>query len=141
MIYITRLRIPSYTTSTLVIIQLHAGFIVNCYFSCIYSFVSRNLSSTPESNMAIMEVNLPSGFTADIDSLPSLGASQSIKLVETKNEDTTVVMYFDNFTRDEYCPTVSAFRTHAVANQRPVAVLLYDYYDTCKYNIIFMKLE
>lgn len=83
--------------------------------------------------MAVMEVNLPSGFTADIDSLPSLGVSQNIKLVETKNKDTTVVLYFDKFVREEYCPTVSAFRTHSVARQKPVPVVLYDYYDTCTY--------
>lgn len=32
-------------------------------------------------------------------------------------------------TREELCPTVSAFRTHKVAKQRPVPVTLYDYYD------------
>lgn len=51
--------------------------------------------------MAIMEVNLPSGFTADMDALPSLLLSHahSIKKVETKNGDTTVVLYFDHVRR------------------------------------------
>lgn len=81
-----------------------------------------------------MEVNLPSGFTADVDALPSLQVSQNVKLVETKNRDTTVILYFEKMVRDEYCPTVSAFRTHKVAQQRPAPVLIYDYYDTCKYS-------
>lgn len=79
-----------------------------------------------------MEVNLPSGFTVDVDSLPSLEVSQNVQKVETKN-DTTVVLYFHNATIQEYCPTVSAFRTHKVAKQKPVAVTIYDYYDSCKY--------
>jgi len=36
--------------------------------------------------------------------------------------------------KEEYCPTVSAFRTHKVAKQKPVPVSIYDYYDSCKYN-------
>lgn len=48
-----------------------------------------------ESNMAVMEVTLPSGFTVDSDALPSLQMSQNVKRVETKNGDTVVVLYFD----------------------------------------------
>lgn len=50
---------------------------------------------TNESNMAVMEVSLPSGFTVDRDSLPSLEISSHVKRVETKNGDTMVVLYFD----------------------------------------------
>lgn len=42
-----------------------------------------------------MEVSLPSGFTVDRDSLPSIEASSHVKRVETKNGDTMVVLYFD----------------------------------------------
>lgn len=45
--------------------------------------------------MAVMEVSLPSGFTVDPDSLPSLQSSQSVKRVETKDGDTVVMLYFD----------------------------------------------
>lgn len=45
--------------------------------------------------MAVMEVSLPSGFVVDQDSLPSLRISQNVKRVETKDADTTVVLYFD----------------------------------------------
>ncbi|KAK4880764.1 hypothetical protein RN001_008910 [Aquatica leii] len=105
------------------------------------AFVSRNLSSQPESNMAVMEVNLPSGFTADIDSLPSLEVSQNVQKVITKNEDTTVVLYFNNLTVYEYCPTVSAFRTHKIATQKPVPVIVYDYYDSSRRARIFYKIK
>lgn len=45
--------------------------------------------------MAVMEVSLPSGFTVDRDSLPSLEVSSHVKRVETKHGDTVVVLYFD----------------------------------------------
>jgi len=45
--------------------------------------------------MAVMEVSLPSGFTADRDALPSLELSQNVRRVETKDGDTVVVLYFD----------------------------------------------
>ncbi|XP_070523106.1 CD109 antigen isoform X3 [Cardiocondyla obscurior] len=85
-----------------------------------------------ESNMAVMEVSLPSGFTVDRDSLPSLEISSHVKRVETKNGDTVVVLYFDKIGKEEYCPTVSAFRTHKVAKQKPVPVSIYDYYDSSR---------
>lgn len=84
------------------------------------------------SNMAVMEVTLPSGYTADPDSIPNLRASPFIQRVETKDGDTVVVLYFDNMTREEYCPTVKAYRTHRVARQKPVPVTLYDYYDSSR---------
>ncbi|KAK5646677.1 hypothetical protein RI129_005141 [Pyrocoelia pectoralis] len=103
------------------------------------AFVSKNLTSQPESNMAVMEVSLPSGFTADLDSLPSLEVSQHVQKVETKNGHTTVILYFNNLTIFEYCPTVSAFRTHKVAKQKPVPVIVYDYYDSSRRARIFYK--
>ncbi|XP_012136997.1 thioester-containing protein 1 allele R1 isoform X2 [Megachile rotundata] len=92
-----------------------------------------------ESNMVVMEVNLPSGFTVDRDSLPSLEVSQNVKRVETKNGDTMVILYFDEMNRQEYCPTVSAFRTHKVAKQKPVAVSIYDYYDSSRRARVFYE--
>lgn len=100
---------------------------------CFFSFVSRNLTDSSQSNLAVMEVNLPSGFTADRDSLPSLEVSQNVQKVETSHELTKVILYFNNLTREEYCPTISAFRTHKVAKQKPVPVIIYDYYDSCMY--------
>ncbi|XP_078044260.1 thioester-containing protein 1 allele R1 isoform X2 [Augochlora pura] len=92
-----------------------------------------------ESNMVVMEVSLPSGFTADRDSLPSLEVSQNVKRVETKDGDTVVILYFDKMDRREYCPTVSAFRTHKVAKQKPVPVTIYDYYDSSRRARVFYE--
>nr|XP_033333659.1 complement C4-like [Megalopta genalis] len=89
--------------------------------------------------MVVMEVSLPSGFTADRDSLPSLEVSQNVKRVETKDGDTVVILYFDKMDRREYCPTVSAFRTHKVAKQKPVPVTIYDYYDSSRKARVFYE--
>jgi CD109 antigen len=40
-----------------------------------------------------------------------------------------VILYFESLGRSEVCPTISAYRTYKVANQRPSSVLVYDYYD------------
>lgn len=84
------------------------------------------------SNMAVMEVGFPSGFTADSDTLPSLENMDYIKKVELKDGDTIVVLYFDSLDRNELCPTISAFRTHKVAKQKPAPVVIYDYYDNSR---------
>lgn len=85
--------------------------------------------------MAVMEVEFPSGFTADLDTLPSLEISENVKKVETTAANTKVIVYFDHLTRKELCPTLDAFRTQKVANQRPAVVTLYDYYDNSKLKI------
>lgn len=99
------------------------------------SFVS--IGNENKSNMAVMEVQFPSGFTADLDTLPSLEVSENVMKVETKNADTVVVVYFDHLTRKELCPTLDAFRTQKVAEQRRAAVTIYDYYDNCKLFFFF----
>ncbi|CAG2164131.1 unnamed protein product, partial [Oppiella nova] len=73
-------------------------------------------------NMAVMEVELPSGYVADVEALPSVTRAKEIKRIDTSKGDT-------NITRDEICLTVPAHRTHRVANNKPVPVTVYDYYD------------
>ncbi|KAJ9588469.1 hypothetical protein L9F63_018159, partial [Diploptera punctata] len=85
-----------------------------------------------ESNMAVMEVSLPSGFTLDTDAVPTLKLSQYVKRVETKDGDTVVVLYFEKMTQEDYCVTITGFRSHKVAKLKPVPVTIYDYYDSFK---------
>lgn len=92
-----------------------------------------------ESNMAIMEVALPSGYTVEADSLPSLQSSENVKRVESKEGDTVVVLYFDKMTREEYCPTIKAFRTHKVAKQKPAYVTVRDYYEQTRQARVFYE--
>ncbi|XP_050425560.1 CD109 antigen-like isoform X2 [Adelges cooleyi] len=92
-----------------------------------------------DSNMAVMEVTLPSGYTVDNDALPSLMLSNNVKRIETKYGDTMVMLYFDKMMAKEYCPTISAFRTHKVAKQKPVPVTVYDYYDQSRRARVFYE--
>ncbi|KAH8358295.1 hypothetical protein KR084_011835 [Drosophila pseudotakahashii] len=81
------------------------------------------------SNMALMEIQLPSGFVPTPEGLDKIRSSAGVKLEETKNQDSVVVVYFDSLTRgDPQCVTVGAARAHAVAMLRPSYVIVYDYY-------------
>ena len=51
------------------------------------------------SNMAVMEVNLPSGFTIDKDSLPALRRFKGVKRVDPSKGDTKVSLLIAGFTR------------------------------------------
>ncbi|CAM6001992.1 unnamed protein product, partial [Sphagnum balticum] len=46
-------------------------------------------------NMAVMEVELPSGYVADVDHLHSVTRAKEVKRIDTTNGDTNVVVYFD----------------------------------------------
>lgn len=87
-----------------------------------------------ESNMVVLEVSMPSGFVLDKESTYALAKMDYVKRVETKNEDTVFVLYFDNLKANEpICPVFEAYRRHKIAKQKPVPVLVYDYYDSCEY--------
>ncbi len=42
-----------------------------------------------------MEVELPSGYVADVEALLSITRAKEIKRIDTANGDTNVVIYFD----------------------------------------------
>jgi len=105
----------------------HADYL---HLSACASFVSVVGENEQRSNMAVMEVHLPSGFVVDRDTLPTLESSERIKKVETQNRNTKVVIYFDYLDRREVCPTLHAYKTVKVTKHRPVAVVMYDYYDS-----------
>lgn len=99
------------------------------------SYNPRDIAET-ESNMVVLEVSVPSGFSVDTDSTYALAKMDYVKRVETKNGDTVFVLYFDNLSANEpVCPVFEAYRRHKIAEQKPVPVLIYDYYDSCKYPI------
>ncbi|RWS07950.1 CD109 antigen-like protein, partial [Dinothrombium tinctorium] len=93
-----------------------------------------------ETNMAVMEVELPSGFTADVDAIQSIRSqAKGVKRVESTNDDTNVVIYFDRVTRDELCLTVPAHRNYKIANNKAVPVTLYDYYNRAQFARLFYE--
>lgn len=85
--------------------------------------------------MAVLEVSLPSGFSVDSDIVLGLSREPNVKKVETKNGDSVVVLYFDKLVKSEaVCPLIDTFRVFKVADQKPVPIIAYDYYDSCKSN-------
>jgi len=47
-----------------------------------------------------------------------------------------VIIYFDDIDATEICPEFKAYRTHGVAKQQPSPIIIYDYYDNCKFIIL-----
>lgn len=82
--------------------------------------------------MVVLEVSLPSGFIAEKDMVDKLLETENIKKVETTNGDTTIVVYFDSLSKNEECVTIDGYQTHKVAEKKPAAIVIYDYYDNCK---------
>jgi len=81
------------------------------------------------SNMAVMEVELPSGYVADVEALPGLTRHKDVKRIDTSDGDTKVQIYLDKVSREELCVTVPAHRTSKVSGNKPVPVSIYDYYN------------
>ncbi|XP_071544262.1 CD109 antigen-like isoform X7 [Panulirus ornatus] len=92
-----------------------------------------------KSNMAVLDVSLPSGYIVDNDLIPGLYDYTGVKLVEKKADDSGVRVYFDYLTSVEVCPTVAAYRVNKVAFQKASPVRIYDYYDTSRQARQFYK--
>ncbi|CAD6999787.1 unnamed protein product [Ceratitis capitata] len=101
------------------------------HLSACASFVSVE-GDASRSNMAVMEIYLPSGFVVDTETLPTLESSERIKRVETKRRNTVVVIYFDYLDRREVCPTLHAYKIVKVTGHQLVPVIMYDYYDNAR---------
>uniref|UniRef100_A0AAG5DFD2 TEP1-F n=1 Tax=Anopheles atroparvus TaxID=41427 RepID=A0AAG5DFD2_ANOAO len=84
------------------------------------------------SNMAVMEVDMPSGCVVENDEIQRLKLNKLIKKVETKRGDTTVVLYFDGMDENVVTLQLVAFQKHEIANAKPANVIIYDYYDNTR---------
>lgn len=112
-------------------------------FDACVSFIPKtdDDGESKESNMAVMEIDLPSGFQFDADQRQNLQWTQSVKKVETRNDETQIVLYFERLTTAIICPKVRAVRVHKVAHQKPAAIVVYDYYDTTRKSRAFYSAD
>lgn len=79
--------------------------------------------------MAIVEAELPTGFTADLQTTKeALSTVKGFKRVETKKGNTVIVIYLDNLSTATVCMQVTAYRLCQIADEKPVAVIVQDYY-------------
>ncbi|OQR66913.1 ovostatin-like [Tropilaelaps mercedesae] len=77
--------------------------------------------------MAIVELNLLSGYIPDKASLTALADFGKARLFDI--EDGRVIMYFDEFTDTPSCSNVQLNRVFDVENLKPATAKVYDYYD------------
>ncbi|KAI9585832.1 hypothetical protein GQX74_001679 [Glossina fuscipes] len=95
-----------------------------------------------ESNMAVMEVALPSGYVADSEKLNDILAADRVQRIDTESSDTKVIVYLDGLVEDEQvCVTIVADKAFAVAKQKPVPVTLYDYYNSAYRGTEYYRIE
>lgn len=84
-----------------------------------------------ESNMAVMEISLPSGYITHIDNLAAIQNDPRVQRVETKNDDTIIVIYFERLVVGEQSSfDIFANKSHAVENLKTSPITIYDYYNT-----------
>lgn len=82
--------------------------------------------------MVVIEVNLPTGYLVDEDSLPSHKDFDDLKQVDIGNGVTKVLIYFDKIDKIPVCPTITAYCAFKVANIKPASICVYDFYDNGK---------
>ncbi|CAH0550920.1 unnamed protein product [Brassicogethes aeneus] len=82
-----------------------------------------------QSNMAVLEVSLPSGYTADRSSLYKLvdvqGETRIKMFEEVKNQ---VVLYFTKLNNEQVCFTFNINENSVVETRKDSVIKLYDYY-------------
>ncbi|XP_005191892.1 murinoglobulin-2 isoform X2 [Musca domestica] len=94
------------------------------------------------SNMAVLEINTPSGYVVEDESLAAIKEVKRVSNVELKNANSLLVIYFDHLYKDQKtCILYEAIRAHAVALQKPAPIKVYDYYDSNKKATDFYEIE
>lgn len=89
--------------------------------------------SIKQSNMAVLEISMPSGFVIGTEALDKLKMKLPIiKRIETKNFETVGIIYFDHIGTETITLNVDGYREHDIDEQKPATVHIYDYYDNCK---------
>ncbi|XP_050079853.1 CD109 antigen-like [Anopheles maculipalpis] len=82
------------------------------------------------SDLALVEVNFPSGYVVDRDSIVDITNRNPFKNVEYRYGYTSLVIYYESMGPEENCFTVTAQKLFRVAFQRPAYVLVHDFYKT-----------
>ncbi|XP_052901838.1 thioester-containing protein 1 allele S3-like [Anopheles moucheti] len=85
--------------------------------------------SDGRSNMALVEVNFPSGYTTERERIIDTTRYNPIQKIEIRFGGTSVVVYYNNMGTERNCFKVTAFRRTKVTLKRPAYVLVHDYYD------------
>lgn len=109
-------------------------FLSTCRYRTQVQICAKYTGAGSSSNMAIMEVRLPSGFIYQ-QAWWNPNPNPDISKIETYESNTVVVYYFNNISNKGTCVTLDAYRSGEVGNLKPGTVQVTDYYDTCEKNI------
>lgn len=90
-----------------------------------------NINCVTYSNMAVMEISLPSGFIFDQKSLEQL-QSPITKHIDIKNGDSLAIVHFEHVMNYPVRFVVDGIRLFDVDKLKPAGVKVYDYFDKCK---------
>lgn len=86
--------------------------------------VCTRFSGPARSGMALMEVNLLSGFTVPSDAIP---LSETVKKVE--HDHGKLNLYLDSVNETQFCVDIPAVRNFKVSNTQDASVSIVDYYE------------
>ncbi|XP_015109865.1 alpha-2-macroglobulin-like [Diachasma alloeum] len=81
-----------------------------------------------ESNMALLEIGMISGFIPDKGTLHALLEEPSTRVKRFEEERDSVTMYFDKLTGERTCISFLVTRENIVEKAEPAIIKLYDYY-------------
>lgn len=94
------------------------------------------------SNMVVMEIALPSGYTTHNDSLEPIRKVSRVQRVETKNDDTVIVVYFEQLcTGEPVSLDILADKSHAVDKLKPAPITIYDYYNAHEQTVVYYEVN
>lgn len=82
-----------------------------------------------ESNMAVIEVNLISGFIPVKDDLKAVVRRNPKVIKRYEVDGSKVSFYIEEFTAEEVCVAFNILREVEVENTKPGTVVVYDYYE------------
>lgn len=89
-----------------------------------------------------MEINLPSGCRSDVESFYDIEDNELIQRIETKNSDSTIVLYIENLLAGlRNCLNFPVDIVNDVIKPKPAAMMIYDYYNLSRSNTEFYNIE
>lgn len=87
------------------------------------------LNDDGESNMAVVELEMVSGFIPSKGSLKELEQDKGLGLKRWETANNKVVFYFDALDATERCMSVTVQREQEVQDAKPAVAKVYDYYE------------
>jgi len=91
---------------------------------------TKYIGSKASTDMAIMEVEMLSGYSARNPEALENEIDQFVKKVEVKEKENIVVLYFDQLDMTERCIELEMITEFKVKDLKPARIHVYDYYNT-----------